>query len=76
MRLRSLQAVTAEREQLEFAVDAFLRSRGWHHSSNNPACIWLWERVLPDGRHILLSKEAALQFERLDITPVAARGGK
>jgi hypothetical protein len=48
--LKNVDDVRYEREQLEFRVDAFLRTRGWKHSSSNPAHIWLWEKTLADGQ--------------------------
>jgi hypothetical protein len=66
--LKNVDDVRYEREQLEFRVDAFLRTRGWKHSSSNPASIWLWEKALADGRVVLVDKDAALQFEQMTFT--------
>ena len=52
-----------EREQLEFEVDRFLRSKGWKHTSDNPISVWLWQATLPDGRVVLVDKETALTFQ-------------
>lgn len=37
------------REAYQDAQDAYLRQRGWNHTSNNPACMWLWYKPLPDA---------------------------
>lgn len=59
-KITSAGAVTYLREQLEFAVDAFLRSRGFESTSLTPGCLWLWRAVLEDGTVLLVSKDTAL----------------
>lgn len=63
--LKNVDDVRYERGQLEFRVDAFLRTRGWKHSSSNPAHIWLWEKAMADGRVVLVDKDTALLFEQM-----------
>lgn len=45
-RFKSLDDVRHEREMLEYEVDAFLRSKGWTHSSSTPGCFWLWCKTI------------------------------
>lgn len=45
-KLKSYDDVMHEREMLEFAIDAFLRSKGWTHTSSTPGCLWLWCKTL------------------------------
>ena len=45
----------------------YLREHGWTHSSTNPACIWLWEKKLADGRVALLSQDTAMFFQKMTI---------
>lgn len=33
-------------EQVGFAKDAFLRKRGWWHSSDNVGSLWLWSKTI------------------------------
>ena len=47
------------REQLEYRVDAWLRSKGWKSTSSTPGCMWLWERTLEDGRTVIVNKSTA-----------------
>lgn len=47
------------RELLEFDVDAFLRSRGWTHTSDTPGSIWLWTKEI-DGKTFLVDKDTAI----------------
>lgn len=63
--LKNMDDVRYEREQLEFRVDAFLRTRGWKSTCSNPASLWLWERMLGDGRVVLVDKDTALAFEQM-----------
>ena len=51
-------------EQIGFAVDRYLRRKGWKHTSSTPGCYWLWEKALPDGRVALVSRDIAVRFER------------
>lgn len=61
--MKDLQDVRNAREVLNFEVAALLRRKGWKHSSDNPACLWLFEKRLRDGRVVLVNADAALQFQ-------------
>ena len=50
-------------EQLQFRVDAFLRSRGWQFTSSTPGSYWLWSKVV-DGNPIYVDHAHALGIER------------
>lgn len=53
--------VRYEREMLEYAVDAFLRSKGWKATCSTPGSFWLWTKTI-DGREVLVDKETALSL--------------
>lgn len=44
--MKTVEAVRYEREMLEFKVDAYLRSKGWEHTSSTPGCLWLWVKLV------------------------------
>jgi hypothetical protein len=37
-----------QEEQYGFRVDAFLRSRGWRHTSSTPGSYWMWHKTIND----------------------------
>jgi hypothetical protein len=49
-------------EQLSFRVDAFLRSRGWEHTSSTPGSYWLWGKTI-DGKAFWVDQAHALGIE-------------
>ena len=49
-------------EQLQFRVDAFLRSRGWTHSSSTPGSFWMWSKTI-DGQTYYVGHANALGIE-------------
>lgn len=53
-----------EDEQREWGYrrDAFLRKYGWSATSSTPACIWMWQRTLTDGRVILADADTAVRL--------------
>jgi hypothetical protein len=62
VRFKSTAHIDFEREQFEFAVDKFLRSRDWKSSSNHPGAYWLWTKEI-DGRVYTCGKSLALSLE-------------
>lgn len=40
--MKSYEDVQCAREELEFTVDRFLRSKGWVHTSSTPGSYWRW----------------------------------
>jgi hypothetical protein len=64
-KLNTILDVDHARQEVEFAVDAFLKARGWKSTCSNPASLWLWEKTLDDGRVMLTDKDTAILFERL-----------
>lgn len=60
---KSYGALVWEREQVDFAEEAWLRAHGWEHTSNTPGCLWLWQKQCLDGRIILVSKSTALSMQ-------------
>jgi hypothetical protein len=49
--------------QLEATRERYLRARGWEHTCDNPASTWLWQKALPDGRVVLVSREWAIEMQ-------------
>jgi hypothetical protein len=49
-------------EQLSYRVDAFLRSRGWKHTSSTPGSYWLWHKTI-DGVPMYVDQAHALGIE-------------
>jgi hypothetical protein len=52
-----------QRDEAEKIVDDWLRRRGWKHSSDNPGCIWLWEKTF-DGTSVRLNEDMAAWMQR------------
>lgn len=51
------------REMLGFEIDAFLRRRGWKHTSEgNPGSFLLWVKEI-DGVEMRVSRDMAIRFE-------------
>jgi hypothetical protein len=59
---RSVEAITRAKEALSFEEEAFLRERGWKHTSATPGSYWLWERE-HEGRVILVQTNIAMNME-------------
>jgi hypothetical protein len=62
-RLQTRETMLEKMAQKEYAVTKFLEASGWRHSSTNPACWWMWEKKLPDGRTVLVTQETAVNFQ-------------
>lgn len=58
----SVQEARYQRGMLEYDVDAFLRSKGWKHTSSTPGSFWMWEREI-NGRVLLVDKDHALAIQ-------------
>ena len=50
-------------EQLGFRLDAFLRKRGWGHTSSTPGSFWMWTKMV-NGQEMDVSRDNALGIER------------
>lgn len=59
----SYSKVIDAQEAAEEERDRYLRSRGWEHTCDNPACTWLWQKPLPDGRIVLVDGDTALSLQ-------------
>jgi galactitol-specific phosphotransferase system IIB component len=53
--------IRLQKEQLEAAVDKFLRDKGWKHTSDVCAH-WLWYKKI-NGKEIYVNKDTALSLE-------------
>ena len=51
------------RAEVDHTRDKFLRSRGWHHTSNTPGSYWLWCREW-GGTTLMVSADTAFAMER------------
>jgi hypothetical protein len=58
-------AVLIARNKLEEAEEAYLRANGWTYSSANPACLWMWQKTLPDGRTVMTLRAQAVTFQEM-----------
>lgn len=53
--------IDSARELVEHAINDYLRSKGWVHTSATPGSYWLWQRKLDDGRIMLVDRETAIR---------------
>jgi hypothetical protein len=51
-----------QKEELSVRVDAFLRARGWRHTSSTPASLWLWTKMI-DGHEYYVDQAMALRMQ-------------
>jgi hypothetical protein len=63
--LRTVEDVESATQDLGFAMNDFLRKQGWKCSSSNPASIWLWEKLLKDGRTVMVDRDTAIAFTKM-----------
>lgn len=61
--MTSYMKVDQARDDLESTEDRYLRERGWRYSSDNPACTWLWQKALPDGRIVMVDRGMAVSLQ-------------
>jgi hypothetical protein len=52
-----------QEEQLRFRVEAFLRKRGWTHTSSTPGSFWMWFKNI-DGVPMYVTQQHAMSIER------------
>ena len=52
-----------QEEQLGFRLDAFLRKRGWAHTSSTPGSFWMWTKLV-NGQEMYVDRDHALAIER------------
>ena len=71
--MTSYMKVDQARDDFENTEAKYLRERGWRYTSDNPACTWLWEKPLPDGRIVVVERSTAVSLQaRADgISPAA-----
>ena len=55
--------IEQRRERLWFEIEAFLRSRGWKHTSKTPGSHWMWE-LEHSGSVLLADTDAAVHIEQ------------
>jgi hypothetical protein len=59
---RNIIEIDAARQDLTYETEAYLRSKGWKHTSSTPGCFWLWERELT----IVTHGRPGTEFERTE----------
>lgn len=59
---KNVMEIDAAREELTYATEAYLRAKGWKHTSSTPGCFWLWERELT----IVTHGRPGTEFERTE----------
>lgn len=59
----TLDGLECMETDLEAARCNFLRQRGWKYTCETPGCYWMWERMLPDGRTILVDTQTAISMD-------------
>lgn len=57
--MNSYDDVSHGRETLEYAVDTFLRKKGWTHTCSTPGSLWLWEKEVEWHTHELVRRSVA-----------------
>lgn len=62
---KSVADVHWEREKFDYDVDAFLRSRGWEHTSETPGSLWLWVKTVEWKRYGRAGEPAKTVSERI-----------
>lgn len=50
------------KDDLEQLESNYLRQEGWEYSCRNPGSVWLWQRILPDGRTIVVGQQLAVSL--------------
>jgi len=72
-KLKQLEQLQNEREELASKEANFLRSQGWVYTCDTPGSTWLWS-CLYKGCTILVNRETALSFEEAFLSGVYDRG--
>lgn len=66
-RIRLVDAMEDAERRFEEAQRSYLRGSGWTYtSSNNPRCLWLWEKQTVYGKVTAPTEEAIRQQNALD----------
>lgn len=60
--MQDLNEYKWRREQLDEQAAAYLRSKGWKHTSSTPGCYWMWEREI-GGRTLLVELATAVRIQ-------------
>ncbi len=62
----AIESLEDEASDLEQKWRNLLRDRGWSYTCSGPACLWLWEKAMPDGRTLLVDESTAMAIERFN----------
>lgn len=62
LKFKCVAQVNSTREQLEYAIDAFLRERGWKSVIINPGAYYVLTKLV-NGQEIMANKGLALGIE-------------
>lgn len=52
----------ATRSELRHRTEAYLRTKGWEHTSATVGCYWMWFKTI-DGRHYGCSADDAFRIQ-------------
>ncbi len=63
MRFKTFDEVDDAKQEIGFAVDALLRTKGWEYTCDTPGSYWLWSRKLSDGRTLLVGRDTAISIQ-------------
>lgn len=62
--IEKLKRITKRLEdRIEEETTRVLRASGWRETCQTPGNYWLWEKQLPDGRIVLVSRQMAVSIE-------------
>lgn len=54
--------IEAERKDLDYRTEAYLRARGWEHTSQTVGCYWMWFKTV-NGKHYGCSTDDAFRIQ-------------
>jgi len=62
--LKSMRDLYNTAQEVVYAEERWLRSRGWQHTSDTPGCYWLWIKPVDQGRTAMCDRSTAMTIER------------
>lgn len=62
MSRNSPQEIERLEQQIENVRRKYLTARGWKSVCNTPGAYWLWERILPDNRVLIVDTNLAMSM--------------
>jgi hypothetical protein len=62
MKFTSVDDIRDAQCELNFAIDAYLTSKGWRHTSDTPNCTWVWVKEWR-GQNIWVNRATAVDMQ-------------